>query len=167
MVFFFLNPTGPFCAHGRCSVCATAENRKNRLVMFPTLRMGVQGPLYQDSSNKTRLELLPVLRMGVQRPLYQESSNKTDWNCCQFSEWVCKVHSIKTVQIKQTGIVASSQNGCAKSTLSRQFKQNVTVARKNHSRDKFHSLLCSKFNFVVLKHFKCFTVYNYTKNEKS
>ena len=25
---------------------------------------------------------------------------KTDWKCCQCSEWVCKDHSIKTIQIK-------------------------------------------------------------------
>jgi len=24
---------------------------------------------------------------------------KTEWKCCQCSEWVCKDHSIKTIQI--------------------------------------------------------------------
>ena len=40
--------------HGRCSICRTTKDRKNRLEMLPLLRMGAQGPLYQDSSNKTR-----------------------------------------------------------------------------------------------------------------
>jgi len=25
---FFLNPTGPFCTHGWCSICPTAKDRK-------------------------------------------------------------------------------------------------------------------------------------------
>jgi len=83
-IIFFSNPTGLFCTHGRCSICAAAEDRK-----------------------------------------------------------------------KQTGNVASAQTGCARTTLSRQFKQNVTIARNNNTRDKFHSLICSKLYFVVLKHFKC------------
>ena len=53
MLFFFSNPTGPFCTDGRCSICATARDIKNRLEMLSVLRMGLQGPLYQDSSNKT------------------------------------------------------------------------------------------------------------------
>jgi len=40
--------------HGRCLICPTAKNRKKRLEMLPVLRMGVQGPLYQDNSNKMR-----------------------------------------------------------------------------------------------------------------
>jgi hypothetical protein len=26
--YVFLNPTGPFCTHGRCSICPTAKDRK-------------------------------------------------------------------------------------------------------------------------------------------
>ena len=51
MVCFFSNPTGPFCTHGRCSICPKARH-KNKLEMLPVFRMGVQGPLYQDNSNK-------------------------------------------------------------------------------------------------------------------
>jgi len=54
---------------------------------------------------------------------------------------------------KQTGNVASAQNGCARTTLSRQFKLNATIARNNHTRDKSHSHLCSKIYFLVLKVF--------------
>jgi hypothetical protein len=36
---------------------------------------------------------------------------------------------------KQTGNVASAQNGRATTTLSRQFKQNATIARNNHTGD--------------------------------
>jgi hypothetical protein len=38
---------------------------------------------------------------------------------------------------KQTGNVASAQNGCARTTVSRKFKELATVARNNISRDKF------------------------------
>jgi hypothetical protein len=51
-MFFFFNPTGPFCIHGRCSTFPTAKDRKTRPEMLPVLRMGVQGALYQDNSNK-------------------------------------------------------------------------------------------------------------------
>jgi hypothetical protein len=34
----------------RCSVCPTAKDRQT-METWPVLRMGVQGPLYQDSSN--------------------------------------------------------------------------------------------------------------------
>ena len=37
--------------HGRCSVCPTAKDKKNRLEMLPVLRMCVQCPFYQDNSN--------------------------------------------------------------------------------------------------------------------
>jgi hypothetical protein len=66
---------------------------------------------------------------------------------------------------KQTGNVASGQNGCARTTESRQFKEHVTVARNDLTRDKFLSHLCSKPYFLVLKHFMYFTVYNCMKNE--
>jgi hypothetical protein len=68
---------------------------------------------------------------------------------------------------KQTGNVVSAQSECARTTLSRQIKYNSTIARKNHTRDKFHSHLCFKIYFLVLKHFKYFTLYNYMKNRKS
>ena len=61
---------------------------------------------------------------------------------------MCKGRYIKTVQIEQTGNDASVQNGCAKTALSRQFKQNVTVARNNTTGDKFNSLLYSKLYFL-------------------
>jgi hypothetical protein len=38
---------------------------------------------------------------------------------------------------EQTGNVASVQNGCARTTVSRQFKYHATVAKNNLSRDKF------------------------------
>jgi hypothetical protein len=42
--------------HGRCSSCPTAKDRK-RLELSPVLKMGVQGPLYQDNSiNMRQLE---------------------------------------------------------------------------------------------------------------
>jgi hypothetical protein len=78
MFLFFSNPTGPFCAHGRCSVCPKATNREHHID------------------------------------------------------------------------VASVPNGSARTALSRQFKWNVTVARNNHTTDKFHSHLCSKLYFLVL-----------------
>jgi len=68
---------------------------------------------------------------------------------------------------KLTGNVASAQNGCARTTLSRQYKLNVIIGRNNHTRDTFHSHLCSKLYFVILKHFKCFTLYNCMENERS
>jgi hypothetical protein len=37
---------------GRCSICPTAKGSKTEMEMLPVLRMGVQGPLYQDNSNK-------------------------------------------------------------------------------------------------------------------
>jgi hypothetical protein len=40
--------------------------------------------------------MLTVLTVGVQGPLYQDSSNKM-WQCWQ---WMCKDRCIKTVQIK-------------------------------------------------------------------
>ena len=49
---FFSNPTGPFCAHRRCLICPTVKDRKTDWKLLPVLRMGVQGPHYQDNSNK-------------------------------------------------------------------------------------------------------------------
>ena len=37
----------------------------------------------------------------------------------------------------------------------------MTTVRNNHTRDKFHSHICSEPYFVVLKQFKYFTLYNY------
>ena len=67
---------------------------------------------------------------------------------------------------KKTGNVVSAQNGCARTALSGQFKQNVTIGTNNHTRVKFHSHLCSKLYFIILKHFKCFTLYNCMENER-
>jgi hypothetical protein len=50
----FFNPTRIFCTHGRCSICPTAKDRKADWKCCPVLRMGMQGPLYQDNSNKMR-----------------------------------------------------------------------------------------------------------------
>jgi len=54
---------------------------------------------------------------------------------------------------KQTGNVASAQNGCTRTTLSTQFK-----SRNNHTRDKFHSHLCFKLYFLVLN-ISCISLY--------
>ena len=110
--------------------------------------------------------------MGVQGPLYLENSNQTDWRCCHCSEWVCKDHCIKKIQIKQTGNIghcsewvckdhcikkiqikqtgnfAIAQNVCAITTVSIQFSQNVTAARNNITGYKFISLLCPKLYFL-------------------
>ena len=56
---------------------------------------------------------------------------------------------------KMTGNVASAQNGCARPAVS---MQNVTIAGNNHTRAHWH--LCSKYYFLVFKHFKYFTLYN-------
>ena len=52
---------------------------------------------------------------------------------------------------ERTGNIAGAQNGCARTTLSRQFKQNVTIDRNSHNTDKFLSHFCSKLYFLVLK----------------
>jgi hypothetical protein len=51
---------------------------------------------------------------------------------------------------KKTGNVASAQNGCGRTTLTRQFKY-AKNARNNHNTDKFCSHFCSKLYFLVLK----------------
>ena len=84
---------------------------------------------------------IPICTHGRCSIFPTANGRKTDWKCCQCSEWLCKDHSIETIHIKC--------DNC------------------NHTRDKFHSHLCSKLYFVVLKHFKCFIPYNCMKNEKS
>jgi len=58
---------------------------------------------------------------------------------------------------KQTGNVASAQNGCAMTTLSTQF-EHATIARNNNTGDKFHSHVCFKLYFLVLN-ISCFSLY--------
>ena len=59
---------------------------------------------------------------------------------------------------KQTGNVASAQNGRARITLSSQFKQNVIIASSNRTGDKFLSHLCSKLYRVTIKEIDTFNV---------
>jgi hypothetical protein len=54
---------------------------------------------------------------------------------------------------KQAENVAIVQNGRAKTAVSRQFKQNVTVSTNNYTREQSHSHLCSKPYLFVLKYF--------------
>jgi hypothetical protein len=63
------------------------------------------------------------------------------------TEGVLFVQQLRTKE--QTENVASVRNGCARTTLSRQFIQDVTIARNNHNTDKYHSHFCSKLYFIV------------------
>ena len=62
--------------------------------------------------------------------------------------------------------VASAQNGCTRTILSRKFKQNMTIARNNHNTDILHSQLCSKLYFLIYNYFMYFTLYNCMRNLK-
>ena len=64
----------------------------------------------------------------------------TDWKCCQCSERVCQNHTVKTTEIKRDNCQEKS--------------------------DKLHSHFCSELYFLVLKHFKYFTLYRCMRNEK-
>ena len=75
MVCFFSNPAGPFCTHGRYSNCPVAKDRKTNVI----------GPFCTHG----RCSVCPTA-----------TDRNSDWKCCQCSEWVCKNHCIKTVQIK-------------------------------------------------------------------
>lgn len=50
---------------------------------------------------------------------------------------------------KQTGNVANVQNGCARTTLTRQFKQHVAIARNNHNTNFMHIPILNCF--LVIK----------------
>ena len=39
---------------------------------------------------------------GMEGALFVQQNRKTDWKWCQCLEWVCKDHSIKTIQIQIT-----------------------------------------------------------------
>jgi hypothetical protein len=59
------------------------------------------------------------------------------------SESVLFVQELGT---EQTGNVASAENACARTTMSRQFKQNVTTVRNNQTNLAHISVL----NYIVL-----------------
>jgi len=52
---------------------------------------------------------------------------------------------------KQTGNVASAQNGCARTTLARQFKEHAAIARNNHNANFMHIPVLNCF--LVIKNF--------------
>jgi len=56
---------------------------------------------------------------------------------------------------KQTGNVASAQNGCA-----RTIQIKCDSCKEQSCQRQFHSHLCSKIYFLVLKHFKYFILCN-------
>jgi hypothetical protein len=52
---------------------------------------------------------------------------------------------------KQMENEASFQNGCARTTVSRQFKCHATIARNNHNQTIFFTDFCSEIHFIFLK----------------
>ena len=78
-------------------------------------------------------------------------------------EGVLSVQQLRTKE--QTGSVASVQNGYARTTLSRQTIQNLTIARNNHNTNNFTHI--SVLNYIVHKiFFKYFIWYSSFRNEK-
>jgi hypothetical protein len=60
---------------------------------------------------------------------------------------------------KQTGNVASAQNWCARTTVSKQFKYHVTTARNNLTRDEFLLRLCSKLYLFLFSNILSISLY--------